>query len=228
MQLTGYTSVVQAIEELLLQSSRMDEKYKLDKNLAVQWGVDCLQKIGIGIYHPTPEPQYLEVKDHMAKLPNNLGILEAVYLCNANKESLYPLKYSGDINSRYIGTNTCRKGTNSDKSFYINYPYVITSFDNGCIMLEAKFILEDENGIPLFPDDEVFKDAVKSNIMVNWMYEPFIMGDIDANRYAFLVKQNEQLIQEAKISQLTPGILEQREIGKKISNRYNKYNLRRL
>jgi hypothetical protein len=95
--------------------------------------------------------------------------------------------------------------TFKDVTYKINDNYIITTFKEGASVLMAyKAFPVDEDGYPLIPDNEKFKQAVQWYIMYKLAFRTWIKGALTDKVFNYVETQRDWYIGAATTSGLTP------------------------
>ncbi len=105
--------------------------------------------------------------------------------------------------------NRCNKG---GKTYSINREYIHTDIEQGCVRIVYKSIPTDEEGYPLIPNNEKFKEALKYHVL--WqLYEPLsYQTDINQNVLEQVQQQYMFYIASSSNSLLMPDVNEMESI----------------
>lgn len=84
------------------------------------------------------------------------------------------------VNGKFVGTNT----NFSNELQYMTKPgYIMTNIPEGFVKIEYYSTYTDDDGMPMIPDMESYKEAIFWYIVMKWMYIKKIKGQIDAKTY---------------------------------------------
>lgn len=227
-----YNSLVQLVDEIIGQFSKMNDNNPLDRDSAVQWGIDCLREIGTAT-NEQKEPLVLTVINGQAKLPEDVTIINGVYLNSPQfnvqgYQKTYSLQYVAGLRSNNVCVDT-DNNTNikitSPYTFSISYPYLTFNFSDQEVWLDYKGFKTDEFGIPMYPDIPSVKEAIISYVLYKWLYEDYLMDNIKSEKYQYLIGDKSLKMANARQDLLTPGMLEARNSIYQSRYRYNKFRI---
>jgi len=166
----NYTNVREVIEGLYRDYGHQEE---LDLWDMIEWCGEALDLIGAHQQYVTMVEDW-QVCNYRYALPCNLISLNQI------SYNGFPLKYAAGVfgpasnadDSTYVidgeevsSDNFPRynaEQVNMDHRYYINAAYLVTSFEEGCLMVSYTATKVDEDGFPMIPDDILFKKALKS------------------------------------------------------------------
>lgn len=84
------------------------------------------------------------------------------------------------VNGKFIGNSS----NFSNELQYTTKPgYINTNIPEGYVKIEYYSIYTDEDGMPMIPDMESYKEAIFWYIVMKWMYAKKLKGQIDARTY---------------------------------------------
>ena len=169
-----YVSVYEIIEGVYRDSGIKEE---LDIWDVIEWAGEALELIGAGMTYVELIGEMC-VHEHRAQLPCNFHSLEQISykgiplpLCSGTFGAISTTPT--DTTTNYIDgeevneTNFPMPDTmtgSRGNCYYINDNFVVTSFEEGCIVMTFKGIKVDKEGYPMMPDHISYKKAVKSYI----------------------------------------------------------------
>jgi hypothetical protein len=92
-----------------------------------------------------------------------------------------------------------------DVTYNINDNYIITSFKDGAkVLISYKAFPIDEDGYPLVPDNEKFKQAVQWYVMSKLGYRSWIKGSLSDKAFNYIETQRDWYIGAATTAGLNP------------------------
>lgn len=225
-----YNSLVQLIDEFIGQFSKMNDNNPLDRDAAINWGIDCLREIGMCTAEQK-EPTVLSVIDNKAVLPNDVLIINGVYPNDSaysinGYQRLYSLQYVGGIRSNSVSVDKTCLQIASPYTFSINYPYLVFNFsDDREVWLDYKGFKVDSDGIPMYPAIPSVREAINSYILYRWQYEEYLLDNIKSEKFGFLKQEKSDMINNARQDCLSEGMMEVRNRIYQTRNRYSAYRI---
>lgn len=225
-----YNSLVQLIDEFIGQFSKMNDNNPLDRDAAINWGIDCMREIGMATAEQK-EPLVLPVVGNKSLLPSDVLIINGVYLYDSSftagdYRTAYALKYVGGIKSNSISIDYTNIYNYSPYTFSINYPYLVFNFsEDRKIWLDYKGFKTDEHGIPMYPDLVSVKEAIKSYIVWKWQFEEYLLDNMKGEKFGYLEQKKTEMINNARQDCLSEGMLEARNRIYQTRNRYSSYRI---
>ena len=204
-----FTSIKEIIEGVYRDTAIHEE---LDIWDVIEWGGEALELIGAGLQYEELIAEVC-VKEHRAKLPCNLHLLDSVaYMGN-------PLKLcTGTFGAIATGSNNsttnfidgkkvnaedfAQLATNSSQQrsdcYYVNDNFIVTSFESGCLLLAFRGIKIDDEGYPMVPDHVSYKKAMKSYITMMLDRIGWRKGSIPENLYRDSQRDWEWYVKQAR------------------------------
>lgn len=86
------------------------------------------------------------------------------------------------VNGQYISKHNSTNFSNELQ--YMTKPgYIMTNIPHGFIKIEYYAIYTDEDGMPMIPDVESYKEAIVWYIIMKWMYARKLKGQIDSRTF---------------------------------------------
>lgn len=144
------------INKLYRDLALEDPNYELD---FLEWIGEALQFIGSGSQKQKVKGTQLQVTDHKAKLPMGLStILQLRYYKEA--EDYWKVISFNPRNFNPHEKDSKNLVVNTEETYSLNPNYIETSFEEGIIELNYTRFPIDEDGYPLVPDNQYFKDAL--------------------------------------------------------------------
>lgn len=136
----------------------------------------------------------LKVENYRAKTPTDLIYVRGIRYNSEQidtKEAYIPMRYASDIYHSGIHCsdsldNSC---INTDYTYEIDSNYIRTSAETGYIQIAYQSIKTDEYGLPMIPDDEKFKQALKYYILWQYAEPSYYRKDVPRDVYED-IKQN--------------------------------------
>lgn len=130
-----------------------DSNYILD---FIEWFGEALNFIGSSSQFVQIEEE-LEVEDHKAVIPTNFIVLQQLM----HKENdCWNLICYNPSTFKGVEENCPNRNIRAKESFSLNPNYILTSFEEGTIKISYKSFPVDEEGFPLVPDNQYFKEAL--------------------------------------------------------------------
>lgn len=115
----------------------------------------------------------------------------------------------GTVNGHIVpGTNSHRDSTMfSNELQYATKPgYIMTNIPRGFVKVSYYAIYCDEEGMPLIPDSESYKEAITWYITMKYYYPKYLKGEINQSQYYDMKRSWNYYRKQAYGEALTPGI----------------------
>lgn len=120
---------------------------------------------------------------------------------------LEPMRWATDsFNNNMHCTNydyACGGGTST---YTVNGNYIFTSFDEGSVMMAYLAIPTDEEGFPLIPADEWWRQAVQFEIAYKIAMKLFIQGNIADKTFQYIERERDWKVAQAVNKSKMPSI----------------------
>jgi hypothetical protein len=94
----------------------------------------------------------------------------------------------------------------SSSTYTVNGNYIFTSFDHGSVMMAYLAIPTDEEGFPLIPADEWWRQAVQFEIAYKIAMKLFIQGNILDKTFQYIEKERDWKVAQAVNKSKMPSI----------------------
>jgi hypothetical protein len=114
----------------------------------------------------------------------------------------------------------CKSGS----TYTVNSNYIFTNFDKGKVMMSYLAIPTDEEGYPLIPADEWWRQAVQYEIAYKIAFKMFVQGTITDKVYQTIEKERDWKVAQAVNKTKTPGIDEMESFKNQWLRLIPKYN----
>lgn len=114
----------------------------------------------------------------------------------------------------------CKSGS----TYTVNNNYIFTNFDKGKVMMSYLAIPTDEEGYPLIPADEWWRQAVQYEIAYKIAFKMFVQGNITDKVYQTIEKERDWKVAQAVNKTKTPGIDEMESFKNQWLRLIPKYN----
>jgi hypothetical protein len=114
----------------------------------------------------------------------------------------------------------CKSGS----TYTVNSNYIFTNFDKGKIMMSYLAIPTDEEGYPLIPADEWWRQAVQYEIAYKIAFKMFVQGNITDKVYQTIEKERDWKVAQAVNKTKIPGIDEMESFKNQWLRLIPKYN----
>ena len=127
----------------------------------------------------------------------------------------------GTVNGKYIGNTLKHKdGTMfSNELQYMTKPgYIMTNIPFGYVKISYYAIYCDDEGMPLIPDLESYKEAILWYITKKYYYPKYLRGEINQSQYYDMQRSWNYYRKQAYGEAMTPGV----DDLESIKNTYNK------
>lgn len=189
MSLTSQRISLNAIVAKVYRDLGITEEYDLID--LIEWSVEALRFINAFQQYEIKDA-CIEICNYKTELPCDLVALLQVEANgyqldkasnnNFNTKALghgltNPYSYNlNDLDSLPLKLGRLYYLSNGD-SFKIEKGWIKTSFKEGTISIKYNSIETDENGLPLIPDDESYKEAITSYIKMKYFYKKAIKED---------------------------------------------------
>jgi len=228
-----YASLPDLINNLAATYKRVEDENPLNKQDALDWGIDCLRQIGGQVYTEIPG-LVLEVWGNKVRVPHDTQLINGIYdirhIPNNNFNDhcrLHPLQLVDGIRSNHIDECSPNIDCLYHETVSINWPYLITSFHDGKILIDYFGFKLDEHGIPMYPDEVSIAEALKAYILYKWLYEPFLIDNIKGDKFQYLEQKKNYYIQQAKNYMNMPDVLESKKMVREVDRRYRRFRIRK-
>ena len=111
----------------------------------------------------------IEIKNNKGTLPCDIILINGTRYKFKDNDHYTALKYASDMfHSQYHISNSPDLSCESDDSYSVNNGIIYTSFTEGTLEISYQGIQLDEDNLPMIPDNESFKQALKYYIL--WQY----------------------------------------------------------
>lgn len=130
-----------------------DSNYVYD---LIEWGGEALNFIGSSSQFEQIE-ETLIVEDHKALIPTNFITLQQLKF---KENDCWKLIEYNPSTFRGVEEDCPNKFIKTEESFSLNPNYILTTFEEGEILVSYKSFPVDEDGFPLVPDNQYFKEAL--------------------------------------------------------------------
>lgn len=130
-------------------------KHDLRFNDMIEWVYEALQLVNTAPQHEARLVELI-IEDYTAELPCDLHQIRMVSQYGYGL-TYRPMEYYYNYASVKDPKNY---PINSEKTYDIRYPYIHVNFEEGEVMLEYYAVKLDEEGMPMIPDLESFKQLV--------------------------------------------------------------------
>lgn len=120
------------------------------------------------------------------------------------------------VNGSYVGAT---KSFSNTLQYMIKPGYVMTNIPNGHVKIEYYAIYTDEDGMPMIPDMESYKEAIFWYVTMKWMYAKKIKGEIDSRTYYDTANSWNFYRKQAYAEALLPGSVDDMETLKNVWNK---------
>lgn len=180
----------------------------------IEWSAEALNYIGAYQQYKVKGVR-LAITNALAKLPCDMkDIIQVAY----NGIPLQPC--TGSFTSSVTATTSaeatsviCEMCVGDDTNFSellvtplqgvyecydLDSVYIKTSFLTGTIYMAYNSVATDEDGFPLVPDDESYKDALLKYIVMKLMYGKFVTDEIKDTKYRMFVRDWEVSCMQAR------------------------------
>lgn len=124
----------------------------------IEWFGEALDFIGSSSQFVL-QNEDLVVADYKAPIPSNFVSLKQLQYNNPENDCWELIEYNPS-NFFEIEDNCPNKNVVTEESFSLNPNYILTSFETGDIKISYKSFPTDEEGFPLVPDNQYFKEAL--------------------------------------------------------------------
>jgi hypothetical protein len=112
----------------------------------------------------------------------------------------------------------------SNHTYTVSGNHIFTNFDNGKALMSYLAIPTDEEGYPLIPADEWWRQAVQYEIAYKIAFKMFIQGNITDKVYQMIEKERDWKVAQAVNKTKTPGIDEMESFKNQWLRLIPKYN----
>ena len=160
----------------------------------IEWAAEALEFIGAGT-------QYLDmvkelcVEDHKVCLPTGYSHINQIsyngvpmaYASGTLQPNSYDDNSTNVVKGETVSNNNFPLNDTSTAigihTYYINDNYVITSFEEGCILLSYKGIAVDEEGFPKIPDKISYRKAIQIYVQMQMDRKDWRAGKLSQAAY---------------------------------------------
>lgn len=186
-----------SLNEVLWRVMRNPLMEELDYDEAATHTVDVLKLIGAPLIYGSKSVS-LEVKDYRAVLPNNLLNIKAIRHNGARVQ--YASNTFHDIDESEscipIGPHT----------YTLNNCIITTSFEHGDIDVSYTYIVTDDEGYPMIPDNISVLRAIEYHVQMMHL-EPFwMMGKITDKAFNHIQQQRAWYVGQAQSATVIQGL----------------------
>jgi len=93
--------------------------------------------------------------------------------------------------------NLLKDSCQNDLTYTINDCYIFTNFDEGELIISYKAFPTDQDGLPMIPDSQAFKQAIKFYIAEKVMAKLYIQGKVDGGRLQYISGERDWYVGKA-------------------------------
>lgn len=119
---------------------------------------------------------------------------------------LEPMRWATDSFNNNMHCTDNDYGCKSATTYTVNGNYIFTSFDQGSVMMAFLAIPTDEEGYPLIPADEWWRQAVQYEIAYKIAMKLFIQGNIADKVYQHIERERDWKVAQAVNKSKMPSI----------------------
>jgi hypothetical protein len=119
---------------------------------------------------------------------------------------LEPMRWATDSFNNNMHCTDNDFGCKSANTYTVNGNYIFTSFDHGSVMMAFLAIPTDEEGYPLIPADEWWRQAVQYEIAYKIAMKLFIQGNIADKVYQHIERERDWKVAQAVNKSKMPSI----------------------
>jgi hypothetical protein len=173
MAIERFISIREVVSKIYRDLNLQEEDRWVD---IIEWCAEALLKIGA-------HPQYIEkadtidVTDYRASLPCDLHKIIQI-----GKSNIPLIKSTGSF-SNSTTEDTQHLKSKQGLEYSVNDAFINTNFKEGTIQIAYLAVPTDEDGFPLVPDDEGYKEAMEKYVIMKLKYPEFINGTYNPNLY---------------------------------------------
>lgn len=183
----------------------------------VEWAAEALEFIGAGTQY-IDDVEELCVVDHKACLPTRFhslhqisyggvpltyasGTLEPSNI-DSTGENIIDGKEVDEDNFPLLNNRTVNQG----HTYYINDNYLITSLEEGCVLMSFKSIAVDEDGFPKIPDNISYRKAIQIYVQMMLDRKDWRAGRLPQGAYIESKQDWQWYVGQARASALMPNV----------------------
>ena len=119
---------------------------------------------------------------------------------------LEPMRWATDSFNNHMHCTDNDYACKSATTYTVNGNYIFTSFDQGSVMMAFLAIPTDEEGYPLIPADEWWRQAVQYEIAYKIAMKLFIQGNIADKTFQYIEKERDWKVGQAVNKSKMPSI----------------------
>lgn len=116
---------------------------------------------------------------------------------NLNTLRLIPMRWSTDNFHYKFHNNRGDYNRNSDYSYKLNRGYGFPNFSNGRVAISYKGIPLDDEGYPMIPNEEFWRNAVKWEIGYKIAFKAFMSDVLTENKFKYIERDRDWYIAQA-------------------------------
>ena len=119
---------------------------------------------------------------------------------------LEPMRWATDSFNNNMHCTDNDYACKSASTYTVNGNYIFTSFDEGSLMMAFLAIPTDEEGFPLIPADEWWRQAVQFEIAYKIAMKLFIQGNIADKTFQYIERERDWKVAQAVNKSKMPSI----------------------
>ena len=186
--ITGYVTIDSIIESVIRDT---EDHTNIDIYDASEWAAKAMSDIGLLDSYEFGVTT-IDIEAYKGELPFGMinilaardNVTKTPLIKSTNQFFLNPTNVvqtsssSEELDVPALSTNT---KVNVNYTYYINSGYMYTNFDEGQVEIAFTTYPIDERGLPMIPNDESYKEAIKSYIIYRMDYILWRKGAIKDN-----------------------------------------------
>lgn len=119
---------------------------------------------------------------------------------------LEPMRWMTDTFNNHMHCTDYDYACHSASTYTVNGNYIFTSFEEGSVMMAYLAIPTDEEGFPLIPADEWWRQAVQYEIAYKIAMKLFIQGNITDKTFQYIERERDWKVAQAVNKSKMPSI----------------------
>lgn len=204
-----YNGNVISLKEILWKVTRNPLASDITYEDAAEFAIEAIKLIGAPLVYVTKNSRHIEVINHKASIPPNIlnirGVRKIEDIENYENGAI-ALTYATDI---YHESEDCEiqvEDCPDEYTYTTQHGVIFTSFTNGYIQINAKYLDTDEEGYPLIQDNQKNKLAIEYYILFRHIEPQWMAGKIANDKFEYIQQKKDWYIGGANTSLTLQGI----------------------